>query len=133
MGDNLQVLVIEDNDIDLLLATKLIQLADSSVEIHHCENGEVAINHLNEGHQYDVVLLDLNMPVMTGLEFLQEKEHFHILNDTPIVVLSSSVDERDMVRCKELKANHYIEKPLSLSKAKEILALCTATPSLANQ
>lgn len=127
MGENLQVLVIEDNDIDLLLATKLLQLADASVEVSHCENGEAAVAHLQQGKQYHVVLLDLNMPVMSGLEFLKARTELKLLCSTPIVVLSSSVDERDMLKCKELKANHYMEKPLNLSKAKEILALCSVS------
>ena len=123
MGTEMKVLIVEDNDIDVLLATKLIEIADSSVEIVRFDNGKSAFEYLlSDAGSVDIIILDLNMPVMSGIGFLEARKEHASMMEIPVFVLSSSIDERDMINCQKLKTAAYIEKPMNLEKVRQILA-----------
>lgn len=122
MGIDMRVLIVEDNDIDVLLATKLLEIANPAVEVIRFENGKTAFEHLLVSEElYDVIILDLNMPVMNGIEFLEARKEHPSLMDVPVFVLSSSIDERDMINCQKLNTAAYVEKPMNLEKAQQII------------
>jgi len=124
MSGTQNILIVEDNQIDVLLTSKLLKLIDKSVGVMHEENGKDALTYLTDSHDaINLIVLDLNMPVMNGIEFLKHRQNSDALSMIPVAVLTSSMDERDIENCEKLNAKVYIEKPITMEKAREILAL----------
>lgn len=114
------ILLAEDNPADAELT--LASLAESKVanQVHVVEDGVEAMRFLRREGPYqgqvrpDLVLLDLNMPRMDGREVLAAVKDDAELRSIPVVVLTSSEAEADIVRSYELHANCFISKPVDL-------------------
>jgi CheY-like chemotaxis protein len=129
MPSNKKVMLVDDNDIDLKINTKLIKLAKVFDEIIICPSGEEALEyiskHLNEPDKLpSFILLDIQMPEMDGFEFLDEYKRFSkSFTDTcPVAMLSSTLDFGDIQRA---EANPYVikllKKPLSVKDLKALI------------
>lgn len=109
-----RVLVIEDSSADLDLLRYAFRDAGLDVEVETIPDGLVAIHRFHDfadqlAEPPDLVLLDLNLPQVSGVEILREIRARRALADTPIVVLSSSVHHRE--ECEELGIERFIVKP----------------------
>ena len=117
----LSVLVVEDNPINQRVAARILQKAGHQFRI--AGNGEEALNLL-ENHVYDVVLMDMQMPVMDGLEAtrrIREKEASdggHI----PIIAMTANAMQGDREICLRAGMDDYISKPINANELKERLA-----------
>lgn len=115
------ILLVEDNDIDIMLIQRALEQSRLINTIQICNNGEEAINVLRrkppheEAQTPDLILLDLNMPRMDGFEFLQIFKADDALNSIPVVVLTSSDDEFDILASYKLQANAYLTKPVEFN------------------
>lgn len=118
------ILIVEDNDDDYEATLRALKHdGNLSNPIYRCEDGEEAIAFLTHQEPYadkkkaptpGLILLDLNMPGRNGRSVLSEiKEHEH-LRAIPIVVLTTSGDERDIDTCYAIGANSYVKKPVDL-------------------
>jgi CheY-like chemotaxis protein len=124
------VLLVDDDPVFKMLNTILLKKTGKVGSIQSAENGLQALSVLkacfkNNEPLPDIIFLDLNMPVMDGFQFL---EHLHVdpaldLKGLQIIVLSSSFDPRDKTRAKKLGVASFIEKPLNLAQANEILGM----------
>lgn len=123
-----RILIVDDDAICNFLMTKLLERTGESSEIQSALNGEEALELLNSCWQNshtlpDLIFLDLNMPLMDGFAFL---EVYNKLNfegrKAMVVVVSSSGDEKDIERAKQLGIAHYLTKPLTLTQVKEVLS-----------
>lgn len=118
--DNMYILHVEDNPDDILL-TKLA-FEDSQIinQIYVVEDGEEALNFLNKKGNYsrvprpDLILLDLNLPKKNGHSLLAEIKEDQFLKDIPVVVLTTSNYEDDVLRTYKAHANCFITKPVDL-------------------
>ncbi|GLB53463.1 response regulator [Neptunitalea chrysea] len=112
------ICIIDDNPIFLLTATKMIQLQNCAKSICSFKNGEIALGHLKNEYKAgadlpDLILLDINMPVMDGWQFLDALRSLNFPNLT-IYLLTSSVDPADITRAKTYKMlSGYLTKPLT--------------------
>ena len=105
----LKVLVVDDDaDLRLSVATAL---SESHYLVDQAKDGEEGVNRVRAG-KYDLVLMDVNMPRMTGLEALKEIKADPDLRRIPIVVLTTSKEEEDIYRTYDLGANSFITKPV---------------------
>lgn len=122
---NNKILLIEDNDIDVHIATSLLNSINNELEIDRCKNGREALDLLidNESSQPNLILLDINMPVMDGKEFLRERASLAAVHEIPVIIVTSSAILAEKRECLELGANDYIEKPVSVEIFKEKLGL----------
>jgi len=115
-----QILLVEDNPGDVLLVTEALKGSGMRISLHVCRDGVEALDYLRhraeEGQAElpDLVLLDLNMPRMSGHELLAELKADHELSPIPVVVLSTSTSPADIRRTYQLQANSYVNKPLDL-------------------
>ncbi|UBV45280.1 response regulator (plasmid) [Deinococcus taeanensis] len=113
----LKVLLVEDQLADCMLAEEAFASMTDAVVLHHCPSGTDALAwlraHLNE--LPDVVLLDLNLPGLSGLEVLHAIRDDPELRGQPVMVLSTSESPADIRRAYELLAGAYWVKPLSFS------------------
>lgn len=123
----LEILLVEDSPSDALLTREALEASKVINTIHHVENGDDAIAFLKGEGPFagkprpGLVLLDLNLPRKGGLEVLQEIKADEKLRLIPVVVLTTSHDEADVVRSYGLHANCYVCKPVEFEKLAEVV------------
>ncbi|MBU2864131.1 response regulator [Reinekea forsetii] len=121
---NQLILVVEDSEDDYEVMMDAFELSDSLRNpIYHCEDGQSALNYLQQKPPFNdlekypppaIILLDLNMPGIDGRQVLKTVKADETLRKIPVIVLTTSNDERDIEDCYELGANSYIKKPVDL-------------------
>ena len=112
------ILLVEDNADDEQLTLRAMRQSDIPNMIRVARDGAEALDKLfGEGqHLPDLVLLDLKLPKVSGLEVLQKIRADDRTKTLPVVVLTSSDEERDIVESYELGANSYIRKPVDFDQ-----------------
>ncbi|MCF8099929.1 MAG: response regulator [Desulfarculaceae bacterium] len=122
-----KILLVEDNPGDARLAKEALKEAKVANELHWVEDGEQAIDFLYKQGDYtdaptpDVILLDLNLPKKDGREVLADIKSDPVLRSIPVVVLTVSEAEEDILKSYDLYANCYITKPLDLDQFLEVV------------
>jgi two-component system, chemotaxis family, response regulator Rcp1 len=121
------VLLVEDNEDDVELTLEALKDSRVRMEIDVVSNGRSAMTYLRGEGEYthkprpDLILLDLNLPLMDGREVLGEIRKDPNLTDIPVVVLTTSEDESDILKAYQLHANCYITKPVDFLQFTEII------------
>jgi chemotaxis family two-component system response regulator Rcp1 len=119
-GDSIQILLVEDNPGDVRLTAETLRAGKVNNELHVAKDGEVAMAFLRREEPHadaprpDLVILDLNLPRKDGIEVLTEIKQDESLHVIPIVILTTSAAERDVLQSYELKANAYVTKPIGV-------------------
>ena len=109
----LKILLVEDNIIEILKLKRAIENLGMNHEVLEAENGEIALDSIKQQEiNPDIVLLDLNMPKMNGLEFLAIVRNDESMRHLPIIILSTSNNDRDFMEAYKLGVSGYILKPL---------------------
>jgi CheY-like chemotaxis protein len=117
-----EILLVEDNPGDARLTREALNEAKIRNNLHHAMDGVEALAFLRREGQHaeaprpDIILLDLNLPRKDGREVLAELKADATLCTIPVVVLTTSEAEQDIVRSYQLHANCYITKPVDLEK-----------------
>jgi CheY-like chemotaxis protein len=106
----MKILLVEDNETDVWLFQEAFQALHIPHELEVVSDGERALDRLRAGLPPDVILLDINMPKIDGFEVLSAIRGNAKLCLIPVVMLSSSRDQRDVRRAHELGANSYLCK-----------------------
>ncbi|MBI5559236.1 MAG: response regulator [Deltaproteobacteria bacterium] len=126
---SIDILLVEDDPGDVELTKEGLHAAKTLVNLHVVDDGEKAIKFLRKETPYadavrpDIILLDLNMPRKNGQETLQEIKADPSFRAIPVVVLTTSEAETDIVRCYDLGANCYISKPISFEAFTKVVAM----------
>lgn len=109
-----KILLIEDNDDDVLMITRALKKGKIGNNFQRVANGKDAIEFFEkeESNKLQLLLLDLNMEIMNGFEFLKKRQEIPKIKKVPVVVLTSSHREKDIELAYELGANAYVEKPI---------------------
>ncbi len=112
----LQIILIEDSLSDAKLTQYALSRLSPSPELLHFEAGDIFFDYLqkNNINPFSLILLDLNLPRMSGLDILCMLRKESKFNQIPIVMFSSSKEETDVVKSYEYGANAYVQKPLNL-------------------
>jgi len=109
----LRVLLIEDDTIEVMKLKRAISMLEMPHELIEAKNGEDALNILRDnGTLPDIILLDLNMPRINGLEFLKILKNEELLRFLPVIILTTSNNRKDMLECYKEGVAGYILKPL---------------------
>ncbi|MGJ8682016.1 response regulator [Paraglaciecola sp.] len=118
------ILIVEDSEIDQYLAKYMIEKFNSELSVLQAYDGEEAINLLKSlSQQPKLILLDINMPRMNGLEFLDEYEASSIVK-TNVVMLTSSFQNSDRNKCMaHSSVKKYLNKPLDVAEIESALSL----------
>jgi len=108
------ILIVEDSPDDFEATKRAFSKANLRNSIKHAESGEQALDYLrNERNaKPGIILLDLNMPGLDGRKTLEIIKRSQQLKSIPVVILTTSNDERDVQACYDLGANTYIQKPV---------------------
>ena len=116
----IEVLLVEDSPGDVRLTQEAFRDANQSVHLHVASDGVEAMAFLRREEPYgdaprpDLILLDLNLPKMDGREVLAQVKADDGLKTIPIVILTTSESEADIVKSYQLRANCYLSKPVQL-------------------
>ena len=119
-----RMLLVEDNEDDIELTQRALRKNNLDNELVIARNGKEALDCLFRTGAYagkspnlpEVVLLDLNLPGMSGLEVLRAIRADERTRTLPVVVLTSSSQDKDMVESYKLGANSYVQKPIDFSE-----------------
>jgi CheY-like chemotaxis protein len=113
----LKILLIEDDTIELMKLNRAMLSLNMNHEVTETINGEEALDLLlNEKYYPDIILLDLNMPKINGIEFLEILKNNESLKFIPTIILTTSSNEKDLLACFNLGISGYILKPLKYDK-----------------
>lgn len=122
---NLYILFIDDDEIERLKFNRICKQSNYKTVITEAENGEEAIKILDT-QLPQLIILDLNMPKMNGIEFLRILRTNEKLKYIPIVVLSSSDNNEDIKKCFEIGVSGYFIKPLRYEDYKQTITTMLA-------
>lgn len=129
-----KVLLVEDNHVNQLLATRLLQKLN--IEVALAQNGQEAINSL-ESDTYDFVLMDIQMPIMDGLEATRRIRQNPLLTNLPIIAMSAGVTLDEQALCAKVGMSAFIGKPIDFNELKntlfEHLSITSNTNPLSDQ
>ncbi|SMC82144.1 response regulator [Pedobacter nyackensis] len=125
MANKINLLVIDDDDINIFIIKKIVEKTGYNVNMVAKANGLMAIDYLkttmDEENFPHLVLIDINMPVLNGWEFLDAYAELNINKRVDMYMLSSSVYENDIEKAKTyLKVRGFISKPLSIERLIEL-------------
>jgi CheY-like chemotaxis protein len=118
----IEILLVEDNPGDERLTREALKEGKVYHKLHWCKDGVEALDFLYHRGKHaaaprpDIILLDLNLPKKDGREVLQEIKSDDALKRIPVVVLTTSKAEEDVLRTYNLHANCYVTKPVDLEK-----------------
>jgi chemotaxis family two-component system response regulator Rcp1 len=122
-----EILLVEDSQDDFLLTKEGFKRAKLEVRLHHVNNGEECMSFLRKRGEYaaapipDLILLDLNMPVMDGREVLEQIVSDPQLNNLPVVVLTTSEERKDILKMYSLRCSSYIVKPVDFQQFMRVI------------
>jgi chemotaxis family two-component system response regulator Rcp1 len=132
LGRPLRILLVEDNPGDVRLVQEALQEGNLSNMLSVLENGVEALNFLRRQGKYssaprpDLILLDLNLPLKDGREVLREIKQDADLRRIPVVVLTTSQAEYDVLKAYDMQANCYVRKPMDLEQFMTVIQLLQA-------
>ncbi len=122
VGRPIQVLMVEDNPDDVDLTAEALSDIKVRVRLDAVDDGVKALAYLRREDAYataprpDIILLDLNLPKKHGHEVLREIKGDEDLGGIPVVVLTTSADEQDILKSYRLHANCYVTKPVDFDE-----------------
>lgn len=123
----IEILLVEDNEGDVFLTKKAFSRAKILNNIQIASDGETALEILRQKDDYkdcarpDIILLDINLPKKNGKEVLADIKADASLRRIPVVILTSSKAEEDVVKTYDLHASSYIMKPLDITKFQDVV------------
>ena len=123
MRNSRPVLLVEDDEVDALAVKRAFKDLHVTNPVAHIGDGEQALAYLRDSTNPKpcIILLDLNMPKMGGIEFLGEIKQDDQLREIPTVVFTTSGEEFDVVKSYELSAGGYMIKPVDYKKFVEVI------------
>ena len=125
----IKILLVEDDAADQKLIKASLKSQKVANDLTIVNSGEEGIDYLrghnrdcgNGCYRPDLILLDLNMPGMGGKEFLRRIKEDENLKEIPVVILTTSESEKDIIESYQLQASGYVNKPLTLDGFKQIM------------
>ena len=118
-----ELLLVDDSPIDLKLAQIAFEKVTDDVRLHAAEDGEQALAFLNREGQFagaprpHLILVDLNMPNLNGLQFLGKIKNDDRFKRIPVIVFTTSDSQRDILNAYDAHANAYLTKPVDLDQS----------------
>jgi CheY-like chemotaxis protein len=117
------ILLIEDDSVDVMTVQRALKEIGVGNPVVALEHGEAALAYLRapDSGRPCIILLDLNMPIMSGIEFLREAKHDAALRSIPVVVLTTSAEQHDKLSSFELGVAGYMAKPVDYRAFVEVM------------
>lgn len=122
-----EILLVEDSPADIMLTREIFEESRILANLHVVEDGAAALDYLRRAEGYenavmpDLILLDLNLPKKSGIEVLEEIKEHEELRRIPVVMLTTSDDEGDVLQSYNRYANSYITKPIDFAQFTQVV------------
>lgn len=116
------ILLVEDRDEDAELTVRAFRRARLENEIVVKCDGYEALEYLETSSPPAMVLVDINMPRMNGIRLLERIRQIDRLRSVPVIMLTSSLEERDLIACYDRGASSYLRKPVARADFAELIA-----------
>lgn len=116
------ILLVEDNEGDIILTKEAFEECKMKSEISVAKNGQEALDFLfkrdgfTEAKKPDLILLDINIPIFNGHEVLKQIKSDPFLKKIPVIMLTTSSNQKDLDSAYENHCNSYVKKPLEISE-----------------
>ena len=132
MKNQKPILLVEDDRVDAMTVIRALKEINVTNTLAHVENGEEALAYLNDDTKENpcIILLDLNMPRMNGIEFLNIVKKDDAVKNIPVIVLTTSKDEGDRLESFNLSVAGYMVKPVDYLQFVEVMKTIQAYWSL---
>lgn len=127
-GKPVEILLVEDSPSDIRLTREGFRKVRMANNLHVATDGEQALDFVfqrgehENAPQPDLILLDLNLPKVHGREVLKEIKEDPLLRKIPVIVLTTSDNDQDIIRAYDLHANAYIQKPVQFNDFVDVVA-----------
>ena len=117
------ILLVEDDKVDVMTVNRALKEINVGNPVVNLENGEEALKYLHDPGNVKpcIILLDLNMPIMNGIEFLEVVKHDPLLKRIPVVVLTTSGEQQDKINSFDLGVAGYMAKPVDYRQFVEVM------------
>lgn len=117
------ILLVEDDHVDILTIERALKEIAVANQVVTVENGELALRYLRAAHSRRpcLIFLDLNMPIMNGLEFLREAKADPAIRAIPVIVLTTSDEQQDKLSSFDLGVAGYMAKPVDYRRFVEMM------------
>jgi two-component system, response regulator len=119
MHSAVEIILVEDNESDADLVMRTLKRNNLANNVLHLQDGQEVLNYffsesiMKNSSNPKVILLDLKMPKVNGIEVLEKLKENEYTSTIPVVILTSSAEESDLKKCYELGANSYVVKPVA--------------------
>lgn len=116
------ILLVEDNEGDILLTLEAFEESKLDTQISVVRNGQEALDFLYKQNSFidaqkpDLILLDINIPIISGHEVLEDIKKNVTLKKIPVIMLTTSSSQKDIVKAYDNYCNGYVKKPLEMEK-----------------
>ena len=118
------ILIVDDSKIVRTVIQRAVELSGTEIgEIHQAANGQEALDKLGSAW-IDIVFADINMPVMDGVQMVEEMDRRGLVRDIPVVIVSTDRSEVRMQQLKQHGVKEYLNKPFTPESIRDILAAC---------
>lgn len=123
----IEILLVEDNEDDVILTTQAFKRGKVSNNLHVAADGVEALAFLHKEGRYaasprpDIILLDLNLPRMDGHEFLKIVKADPLFSSIPVVILTTSKAEEDVIKSYEHHSNCFVSKPVTMEEFDQVI------------
>lgn len=127
-NSSIEVLLVEDDPEDVDLTQEALESSRVLIKLNVVNNGEEALAYLRQEGKFqnvsfpDLIWLDLNLPGMSGQEILQEIRRDRSIKHIPVVVLTTSDADEDILKSYQLGANCYVQKPVGIAEFQQMLS-----------
>lgn len=127
LDNKINLLVIDDDDINIFIIKKIVEKTGLAIKMTSKSNGQQAIDYIKETLSNPeefphLMLIDINMPIMNGWEFVEAYQMLNVQQSVDMYILSSSVYENDIEKTKSYSSvKGFISKPLSIERLKELV------------
>lgn len=117
------ILLVEDDDVDVMTVKRALKEIHVTNRVEVAKNGEEALEYLRDHIKEEpcIILLDINMPRMNGIEFLKVAKQDDLLKMIPVVVLTTSREEQDKVESFKLSVAGYMVKPVDYQQFVDVM------------
>ena len=112
-----KILIVEDEEVNYLLVKDILE--DTNADVSWAQVGQQAIDLVQESNNYDLILMDLKMPILDGIDTTREIRKRN--QDVPIIAHTAYTMPEEQIRCKEAGCNDYISKPIIITELFRIL------------
>ena len=125
----IEILLVEDNEDDIFLTQEAFKENKLANKLNVVRTGTDALKYLRKQGEFsncatpNIILLDLNLPEVSGIDVLRQIKNDNMLKRIPVVILTTSSLERDIIESYDLHANCYMNKPVDLDSFLEIIKI----------